>query len=88
MDAIVGAPKQAHVVIAALCTGCNLCIEPCPVDCIEILPHDGGGSNNDAMREQSRLRYQAKQARMARANQSKTENYLKAKQLIKRDLLV
>ena len=88
VDAIVGAPKQAHVVIAALCTGCNLCIEPCPVDCIEILPHDGGGSNNDAMREQSRLRYQAKQARMARANQSKTENYLKAKQLIKRDLLV
>jgi electron transport complex protein RnfB len=25
-------------VIAAECTGCELCIPPCPVDCIEMRP--------------------------------------------------
>ncbi len=37
VDAIVGAPKQYHVVIADECTGCTLCVEPCPVDCIDML---------------------------------------------------
>ena len=26
-----------HGIISDLCTGCELCIEPCPVDCIELL---------------------------------------------------
>ena len=26
-----------HSVIDDICTGCELCIEPCPVDCIEII---------------------------------------------------
>ena len=26
-----------HSVIDDICTGCELCIEPCPVDCIEIV---------------------------------------------------
>ncbi|MDP4916593.1 MAG: 4Fe-4S binding protein, partial [Haliea sp.] len=25
-------------VIASECTGCDLCVEPCPVDCIDMLP--------------------------------------------------
>jgi len=25
-------------VIAAWCTGCELCIPPCPVDCISLVP--------------------------------------------------
>jgi electron transport complex protein RnfB len=25
-----------HTVIESECTGCNLCIPPCPVDCIHI----------------------------------------------------
>ncbi|MDX8408767.1 MAG: electron transport complex subunit RsxB [Mariprofundales bacterium] len=37
VDAIIGAPKQYHVVIADECTGCTLCVEPCPVDCIDML---------------------------------------------------
>ncbi|RMH52861.1 MAG: electron transport complex subunit RsxB [Zetaproteobacteria bacterium] len=37
VDAIVGAPRQYHVVIADDCTGCALCVEPCPVDCIDML---------------------------------------------------
>jgi electron transport complex protein RnfB len=27
-----------HTVIAPLCTGCELCLPPCPVDCIEMRP--------------------------------------------------
>lgn len=33
-DAIVGANKRMHTVIAPWCTGCALCVPACPVDCI------------------------------------------------------
>ena len=36
--AIVGASKHMHVVIEPLCTGCALCVPPCPVDCIVMQP--------------------------------------------------
>lgn len=35
-DAIIGAGKQMHTVIADACTGCERCLAPCPVDCIDI----------------------------------------------------
>jgi len=37
VDAILGAAKQMHTVIASECTGCDLCLPPCPVDCIDML---------------------------------------------------
>ena len=27
-----------HTVIIDECTGCDLCVEPCPVNCIEMVP--------------------------------------------------
>ncbi|HWR80154.1 MAG TPA: 4Fe-4S binding protein, partial [Pseudomonas sp.] len=27
-----------HTVIVSECTGCDLCVEPCPVDCIDMIP--------------------------------------------------
>jgi electron transport complex protein RnfB len=27
-----------HTVVAPLCTGCELCVPPCPVDCIAMVP--------------------------------------------------
>jgi|APDOM4702015248_1054824.scaffolds.fasta_scaffold26874_2 electron transport complex protein RnfB len=36
VDAIIGAARQMHTVVAALCTGCERCLAPCPVDCIEM----------------------------------------------------
>ena len=33
-DAIIGAPRQMHTVIAAACTDCGKCIAVCPTDCI------------------------------------------------------
>ena len=41
MDAILGAPKLMHTVIADECTGCDLCLPPCPVDCIEMVVRPG-----------------------------------------------
>ena len=38
VDAIVGASKRMHTVIAPLCTGCELCLPACPVDCIVLEP--------------------------------------------------
>jgi len=38
VDAILGAAKQMHTVIAKECTGCDLCFPPCPVDCIDMVP--------------------------------------------------
>ena len=42
MDAIVGAAKHLHTVLRSECTGCALCVEPCPVSCIrmETVPED------------------------------------------------
>lgn len=37
-DAIVGANKQIHSVIARACTGCAKCQEICPEDCIDLAP--------------------------------------------------
>ncbi|OQA31119.1 MAG: Electron transport complex protein rnfB [Betaproteobacteria bacterium ADurb.Bin341] len=38
VDAIVGAAKQMHTVVASVCTGCELCLPSCPVECISMQP--------------------------------------------------
>jgi electron transport complex protein RnfB len=38
VDAIIGANKMMHTVIADECSGCDLCLPACPVDCIHLLP--------------------------------------------------
>jgi electron transport complex protein RnfB len=34
----MGATKQMHTIITDECTGCELCVAPCPTDCIDMLP--------------------------------------------------
>jgi electron transport complex protein RnfB len=36
VDAILGAARQLHTVMASWCTGCELCLSSCPVDCIHM----------------------------------------------------
>ena len=50
LDAIIGAAKRMHTVLPSLCTGCELCIAPCPVDCIVIVPAGRVWSPADATR--------------------------------------
>ncbi len=45
-----------HTVVTELCSGCDLCLPPCPVDCIAMVPAVGsdaiwGQSRADAARE-------------------------------------
>ncbi|MDD3266442.1 MAG: RnfABCDGE type electron transport complex subunit B [Burkholderiales bacterium] len=37
VDAIIGANKMMHTVVADECSGCDLCIPACPVDCIHLI---------------------------------------------------
>lgn len=78
VDAIIGASKQMHSVIAGECTGCKLCVVECPVDCIEMQP--ATGINYDP--NQARKRYQAKLQRQAALEAKKLERIQKQKQLL------
>ena len=60
-DAILGANKRMHTVIAEHCTGCELCIPVCPVDCIELVNASGEATGwsawSAAQAEHARNRY-------------------------------
>ena len=69
VDAIIGGRKQMHTIIAALCTGCELCIAPCPVDCIVMVPLLASPAHAALAlppADESRARYEAHNARIAR----------------------
>lgn len=62
VDAIVGANKFMHSVIADLCSGCERCLPVCPVDCIEMIPANKEWSTHDA--NASRERHQQRATRL------------------------
>ena len=64
VDAIVGANKLMHTVVESECTGCGLCLPPCPVDCIDIVPAADPTPLRDKA-EQFRARFDARRARLA-----------------------
>jgi electron transport complex protein RnfB len=66
VDAIVGASKQMHTVIAAECNGCERCLPPCPVDCIDVvrLP-ERSAEDTERLARQWRSRFDAREARLA-----------------------
>ena len=77
MDAIVGASKLMHTVIDPLCTGCELCIPVCPVDCIGMVPvtaeRTGWQAWSAADATQARTRYAARTLRLAREQRENDE---------------
>ncbi len=64
VDAIAGAARHQHVVLAERCTGCERCIAPCPVDCITMKPSTE--SWDDAKAARSRVRHRERNARLSR----------------------
>ncbi|MGB8697337.1 4Fe-4S binding protein, partial [Acinetobacter sp.] len=53
----IGSGKLMHSILTDLCTGCELCIPPCPVDCIDLI-EDHHAVPDESMRiaEQDDLR--------------------------------
>jgi electron transport complex protein RnfB len=72
VEAILGAPKQMHVIISDLCTGCDLCVSPCPVDCIEMVPVTGERTGwqawTQAQADAARARHEQRLQREAAAH--------------------
>ena len=70
MDAIAGAAKQMHTVLPQLCTGCDLCVPPCPVDCIVMVEVTTGRTGWDAWSQPeadaARARHAARGKRLQR----------------------
>jgi len=64
-DAILGARKRMHTVIAADCSGCELCVPACPVDCIRMVPAPEPAT---ARAPHFRRLYERRAARLARAD--------------------
>ena len=81
VDAILGASKHMHTVITAECTGCELCIAPCPVNCISMQPAPNP-SWTLADADHSRMRFQAKNQRIAQQTTEKAERLNRQKQLL------
>ena len=69
-DAILGANKLMHTVIAEHCTGCALCVPVCPVDCIALLNTSGSATGWAAwspyQADHARLRYTKRTERLNR----------------------
>jgi electron transport complex protein RnfB len=63
-----------HTVIAELCTGCDLCVPPCPVDCISMPPVTGEATGWDAWSQSqadaARARHDRREARLAREREA------------------
>lgn len=87
VDAIMGAAKQMHTVIAAECTGCGLCAAPCPVDCIHMRPVKAdylpqaaaGGRDRFAAAAYAKARYEWHEERKRR-DEAERKAYLAEKE--------
>jgi len=75
-----------HTVIEPECTGCELCIPVCPVDCIQLEPVSGAATGWAAWSAEqaktARQRYEVRTLRLAREAEEHADN-LEAKARMK-----
>jgi Na+-translocating ferredoxin:NAD+ oxidoreductase subunit B len=64
-DAILGANKFLHTVIAGDCTGCGKCLPVCPTDCIVMVPRSGETAPPRTLAARWKARVTARKARLA-----------------------
>ena len=53
-----------HAVIESRCTGCELCLPPCPTDCIEMVEADTSESWTSEQANAARSRLEARMRRL------------------------
>jgi len=70
VDAIVGASKRMHTILAHECSGCELCIPACPVDCIA-MTSDPVGEAPMQRAAQFRRRFLTRDLRLAREREAR-----------------
>ncbi|MBU6246873.1 MAG: RnfABCDGE type electron transport complex subunit B [Xanthomonadaceae bacterium] len=66
VDAIVGAAKLMHTVLADDCTGCELCVPACPVDCIVLDPMPPAWVDDPTRADAARAHFRRREARLER----------------------
>ena len=66
VDAIVGAAKRMHSVIAEDCTGCERCVPACPVDCIVLEPMPPAWASDPVRRDAARAHFRRRETRLTR----------------------
>ena len=66
-------PRRAALIDEARCIGCTLCIQACPVDCIEMVPATGADAIWDRARaDAARERFELRRARLERERAERT----------------
>jgi electron transport complex protein RnfB len=72
-DAIVGANKFLHTVIAADCTGCEKCLPVCPTDCITLVPRANERAKPTGLAARWRSRIRKRKSRLEREQRAAIE---------------
>jgi Na+-translocating ferredoxin:NAD+ oxidoreductase subunit B len=72
-DAILGAARHLHTVIAADCTGCEKCLPVCPTDCIVLKPRAAVPEPAVVIAAHWRARTRARKARLAQEEQRRMD---------------
>lgn len=83
VDAIIGANKMMHTVIASECTGCDLCIPACPVDCIKVVP-DPDQVWSTERRNRAQFRFEQHQFRRENEQKARDARLAMQTQLLKK----
>ena len=83
-DAIVGANKFLHAIIAADCTGCEKCLPVCPTDCISMQPRRDEPARPRALAARWRARVRARKARLAAERARESEQRRRQRAALRR----
>lgn len=90
VDAILGASKFMHTVIASECTGCERCIAPCPVDCISMQPSDIDSrvypqAKKHSKADNARARFETRQHRLEQERHQREEIARRKKEMLEKN---
>ncbi len=73
-----------HTVIAAYCTGCELCLPPCPVDCIDMVPASAAWTGADAAAAKRRTAFRKERFERDRPRSTSTNRRAVIAAILKR----